>query len=249
MNTKQVCALILYVLETIICFIVFLACGTVLGAIAIAKGQANGDAGQLALIAITEGTFVSMMIYCFVAMIAAAIGIILAAKKQNGQKILNVLAIIAGSYLLAALIVAFIILGHIEELGVDYNMVGQIIRFIIIVASIILLVASIFIRYEKRRVLKCVFMIIPIGITFILQITNSGGNSSSAIFTALLTLGQLILAIIYLASKDEECGADVSLDGKLDPVAELKRLDSYLESGYISQEEYEQARKKYVDKL
>lgn len=249
MNTKQVCALILYVLETIIYFIVFLSCGTVLGAIAIAKEQANGDAGQLALIAITEGTFVSMMIYCFVAMICAAIGIILAAKKQNGQKILNVLAIIAGSYLLTALIVAFIVLGHIEELGVDYNMVGQIIRFIIIVASIILLVASIFIRYEKRRVLKCVFMIIPIGITFILQITNSGGNSSSAIFTALLTLGQLILAIIYLASKDEECGADVSLDGKLDPVAELKRLDSYLESGYISQEEYEQARKKYVDKL
>ncbi|MBQ2052054.1 MAG: hypothetical protein II494_00005, partial [Bacilli bacterium] len=64
-----------------------------------------------------------------------------------------------------------------------------------------------------------------------------------------LTLGQLILAIMYLASKDEECVTDVSLDGKLDPVAELKRLDSYLESGYISQEEYEQARQKYVDKL
>ena len=249
MNTKQVCALILYVLETIICFIVFLGCGALLGAIATAKEQANGDAGKLALIAITEGTFVSTMIYAFVAMMSAAIGIILAAKKQNGQKILNVIAIIAGSYLLTALIVAFIVLGHIEELGVDYNKVGQIIRFIIIVASIIMLVASIFIRYEKRRVLKCVFMIIPIGVTFILQITNSGENSSSAFFTALLTLGQLILAIMYLASKDEECGTDVSLDGKPDPVAELKRLESYLESGYISQEEYEQARQKYIDKL
>ncbi|MEE3443020.1 MAG: SHOCT domain-containing protein, partial [Candidatus Enteromonas sp.] len=95
----------------------------------------------------------------------------------------------------------------------------------------------------------CVFMIIPIGVTFILQITSSGENSSSAFFMALLTLGQLILAIMYLASKDEECGTDVSLDGKPDPVAELKRLESYLESGYISQEEYEQARQKYVDKL
>jgi hypothetical protein len=249
MNTKQVCALILYVLETIICFIVFLGCGALLGAIATAKEQANGDAGKLALIAITEGTFVSTMIYAFVAMMSAAIGIILAAKKQNGQKILNVIAIIAGSYLLTALIVAFIVLGHIEELGVDYNKVGQINRFIIIVASIIMLVASIFIRYEKHRVRKCVFMIIPIGVTFILHITTSGENSSSAIFMALLTLGQLILAIMYLASKDEECGTDVSLDGKLDPVAELKRLESYLESGYISQEEYEQARQKYVDKL
>lgn len=249
MNTKQVCALILYVLETIICVIVFLGCGSLLGAIATAKEQANGDAGKLALIAITEGTFVSTMIYAFVAMMSAAIGIILAAKKQNGQKILNVIAIIAGSYLLTALIVAFIVLGHIEELGVDYNKVGQINRFIIIIASIILLVASIFIRYEKHRVRKCVFMIIPIGVTFILQITSSGENSSSAFFMALLTLGQLILAIMYLASKDEECGTDVSLDGKLDPVAELKRLESYLESGYITQEEYEQARQKYVDKL
>ena len=84
MNTKQVCALILYVLETIIYFIVFLGCGAVLGAIAIAKEQANGDASQLALIAITEGTFASTMIYAFVAMMSAAIGIILAAKKQNG---------------------------------------------------------------------------------------------------------------------------------------------------------------------
>ena len=249
MNTKQVCALILYVLETIICVIVFLGCGSLLGAIATAKEQANGDAGKLALIAITEGTFVSTMIYAFVAMMSAAIGIILAAKKQNGQKILNVIAIIAGSYLLTALIVAFIVLGHIEELGVDYNKVGQINRFIIIIASIIMLVASIFIRYEKRRVLKCVFMIIPIGVTFILQITNSGENSSSAFFMALLTLGQLILAIMYLASKDEECGTDVSLGGKPDPVAELKRLESYLESGYITQEEYEQARQKYIDKL
>ena len=249
MNKKQICALILYVLQTIVYFIVFLGCGALLGAIAIAKEQATGDASQLALIAITEGTFVSTMIYGFVVMISAVIGVILAAKKQNGQKILNVLAIIAGSYLLAAFIIAFIILGHIEALGADYNMAGQIIRFIIIVACIILLVASIFIRYERHRVLKCVFMIIPIGVTFILQITNSGENSSSAFFTALLTLGQLILAIMYLASKDEECGTDVSLGGKPDPVAELKRLESYLESGYISQEEYEQARQKYIDKL
>ena len=119
MNKKQICALILYVLETILYFIVFLGCGAVLGAIAVAKEQADGDASQLALIAITEGTFVSTMIYGFVAMMSAAIGIILAAKKQNGQKILNVLAIIAGSYLLAELIVACIVLGHIEELGVD----------------------------------------------------------------------------------------------------------------------------------
>ena len=36
---------------------------------------------------------------------------------------------------------------------------------------------------------------------------------------------------------------------RFDMEKDLQRLESYLESGYISQEEYEQARQKYIDKL
>ena len=248
MKTKHVVASILYVFEAIFCFLLFLGSGALLGIIGAAKGQAT-DQATLAALAITEAASFALFFYGLITMILSVIGVILAAKKASGEKILNFLSVIAASYLLVLIITALVTLSYADALGVNFDMAQTTIRLIIISLLIIALIVSLFLRYDRHRIAKCVIMICAIGATLLLEITSTASDNSNAIYIILLTLGQLILPIIYLVSKDEEADSYISPSGQEDPMAELKKLDDYLEAGYITQEEYEQARQKYIDKL
>ena len=250
MNRRQIFALTFYIIETLYGFLLFV--GSLAGLAVLSVGKAiNPSTAEEAAYAILEGGFICVAVYSVLACLISIAGIVAAAKKKGGQAILNINAGIVSGYLFAIAIVGFISLSYLKDLGTENEALPTTIRLAFMVAGAIIGIVSMFVRYDQKKKAKCILLIIAASIELLIVLTGSTGSISnaSAVFLVLLIIAQLIMPIFYLCSHDNEETSGTAIGDATDPISELNRLQNLLEEGYITEEEFDELRKPYIDKL
>lgn len=138
----------------------------------------------------------------------------------------------------------------------------SIIRFVFIILTVLSIFSALILnQFSKKQILGPAFglagsfsLIIVLILTLSNGVTTTGFAILFEIF-ALVALLTMLVGLVFAVLKDNEVVANSSvtstpvMEASKDSAEELLKLKKLLDVGAISQEEYEEKRKKYVDSL
>lgn len=250
MNKKQIFALSFFVIQAVLCLVLFFVSAFAMALLGVTHTQANSPGGEF-LQTLLEVVFASLLIFSLIGSVISIVGAIMAAKKRSGQAILNVLSLLVAGYLLVSGAVAFFTISQRGASNSDADSLMLKIRFSFTVGAFFLVIISMFLRYQKRKKAKCILLISGIGISILLSATaNIAYINSANAFLILLSLGQLAIPILYLKSSGDDPDGILSKEQERDEaIAMLNKLDQDLRDGYITDSDYDYYRQQYIDKL
>lgn len=254
MSRKHIIALVIFIAETFFSFLLFVTSAAVIGMLNLFT-NVGSDPYDVAVMSVLKATFSALFAYGFFAFGFSIVGIVRAAKKAPGQSILNNLAIIECGYILVNIFTAFYTISLGSGTYPTSQFVMLYIRLFFTLGALALIAASIFLKFDTRKKAKCILLISGIAFTLILSLTaNTTDGVSATIFLFLLNCGQLVLPIMYLVSKDEDAFQNAPVnnldeESAADALTALTELQEDLNSGRISDAEFDELRKQYIDKL
>ena len=255
MKAKHIIGIILYSLEALFFLLILIGSPSAMSIIdAAMAGNHSDNPAVNAAYTLLKTALVAILIYGLFGIVFAIIGIIFSAKKKSGNSILNILALLLTGYSIVLTVSGVATISLANDLGSEaVNMPLVYVRLALIAISGVLPIVSMFMDYATSRAAKCSTLIVGSALTLVLMLTGETTNSSASLIF-LLVIGQLTLAILYLVSKDEDAfqNAPVNNLGKesaADALTALTELQEDLNSGRISDAEFDELRKQYIDKL